>query len=148
MRIKPLAFALALLPGGLAAQDSPIKPVCTADLVGERLLTTAQFADGYRVDGPWIVVDQRKSVGSSSNLAVTAVLDRIVEFDPVTEKRSIIPFPSAIEVVFKADSEEEVLEAAAMIWCQTVNKAKAQQGSKVPAAFRVSVVPAPEKPRA
>ena len=94
------------------------------------------------------MIDQKKSVSSLSNLAVTAVLDRIVEFDPVTEKSSSIPFPSAIEIVFRADSEEEVLEAAAMIWCQTVNKAKAQQGNKVPSAFRISALPAPEKPRA
>lgn len=148
MRIKHVAFALALLPGGLAAQDSPIKPVCSADRVGQRLLTTAQFSNGYRVDGPWIVVNQRKSASDRSNIAVTAVLDRIVEFDPAKETRSITPFPSAIEIVFKADSEEEILEAAAMVWCQTVNKAKGQVDARTPSRFKVSAAAAASKLRA
>jgi hypothetical protein len=149
MRITHLAFALALVPvGGLAAQASPIKPVCTADRIGERLLTTAQFPNGYRVDGPWLVVNHRRATSSHSNLAVTAVLDRVVEFDPANEKRNIIPFPSAIEIVFRADSEEQILEAAAMVWCQTVSKAKGQGGVQAPSPFRVSAAAAVFKLRA
>ncbi|MEX2283183.1 MAG: hypothetical protein WEE89_11935 [Gemmatimonadota bacterium] len=149
MRIMHLAFALAVLPaGGLAAQASPIKPVCTADRIGERLLTSAQFPNGYRVDGPWLVVNQRKNISDFSTLAVTAVLDRIVEFDPAKEKRSIIPFPSAVEIIFKADSEEQILEAAAMVWCQTVNKARGQDRIQVPTPFRVSGAAAVFKLRA
>jgi hypothetical protein len=149
MRLKSFARALALVPGSLAAQASTIKPVCSADRVGERLLTTAQFPNGYRVDGPWIVVNQKGGASSRSPVAMTAVLDRIVEFDPAQEKRSITPFPTAIEIVFKGDTEADVLDAAALVWCQTVSKARGgNPDTRVAATFRVSAAPTVPKPRA
>jgi hypothetical protein len=138
MRVRHLALALALVPGTVAAQASPIQPVCSADLKGDRLLTTAQFPNGYRVDGPWHIVSQKSGASSNSMIMVTAVIDRIVEFtDKDTQK--VTQFPSAIEIVFRADNRQQFLEAAAMVWCQTVFKARSPQTEVKPGTFRSSI---------
>jgi hypothetical protein len=127
MRIRNLALTLALIPGTLAAQASPQHPSCKADRTGDRILTSVEYPNGYRIDAPWIVVDQRTAAADGnggSGIVVTAVLDRIIEFDPVTREQNVTPFPSAVEVVFEADSAEEVLQAAARVWCSTVAKVR------------------------
>jgi hypothetical protein len=126
MRIRNLALTLLLVPGLLAAQASPINPTCKADRTGDRLLTSVEYPNGYRIDAPWIIVDQRTEAanGSSALLVVTAILDRIIEYDPVTREQQVTPFPSAVEVVFEANSPEEVLQAAARVWCSTVAKVR------------------------
>ncbi|MGH7471949.1 MAG: hypothetical protein ACRENP_28695 [Longimicrobiales bacterium] len=125
MRIRNLALALLIVPGTLAAQASPINPTCKADRTGDRLLTSVEYPNGYRIDAPWVVVDQRtEAANGNSAIVVTAILDRIIEYDPVTREQNVTPFPSAVEVVFEANSPEEVLQAAAKVWCSTVAKVR------------------------
>ncbi len=151
MRIRNLALTLVIVPGTLAAQASPIHPTCKADRSGDRLLTSVEYPNGYRIDAPWVVVDQREeAVLGGSAIAVTAVLDRIIEYDPVSKERSVTPFPAAVEVVFEADSPEELLEAAAKVWCSTVAKVRSgkNDSAKGPAQVKITLAPAPLGPRA
>ena len=141
MRIRNLALVAVLVPGALAAQASPIHPTCKADRSGDRLLTSVEYPNGYRIDAPWVVVDQRNEASNgNSSIVVIAVLDRIIEYDPITKERSVTPFPSAVEVEFEADSPEEVLQAAARVWCTTVAKVRSGTDAKnKPAQVRVTV---------
>ena len=153
MRIRNLALTLALIPGVLAAQVSPSHPACRADRTGDRILTSVEYPNGYRIDAPWIVVDQRTEAtngNGSSGIVVTAVLDRIIEFDPVTREQNITPFPSAVEVVFEANSPEEVLEAAARVWCSTVAKVRNGKNDSRHGAppVKMSALPAASRPGA
>jgi hypothetical protein len=129
MKCRSAALTLLLLPGMLAAQTAPKQPECKANRLGERLLTTAVFPNGYIVEGPWLVVGQRSTIADRRTaLAVAAVIDRIIEFDPTRGERSATPFPGAIEVVFEGETEEEVMASAAKVWCTTVTKARSGIG--------------------
>jgi hypothetical protein len=129
MHCRIAALTLLLLPGMLAAQGAPKEPECRANRMGERLLTTAVFPNGYIVEGPWMVVGQRSAIGERrSAIAVAAVIDRIIEFDPTRGERSATPFPGAIQVVFEGETEDEVMASAAKVWCATVTKARSGIG--------------------
>ena len=104
------------------AQLARSEPVCKADQAGNVLVTTIQYDDGYRVDGPWRVSSAGRKRGVSR---ITATLDHIVETDPFTNKRQLTPLPGPIEMTFEANSSGRLLEEAASVWCETVTKALA-----------------------
>jgi hypothetical protein len=146
MKIRAIALVLALLPASALAQNSPTQPTCKADRQGDRLLTTVNYPDGFTVEAPWRILDVRAGVSTGArNIAVLASLDRVVEYNPVRRERVATAFPSSVEIVFEADSEDGILEAAAQVWCATVAKVrgiipgKTQKGSP---ALRVTALPA------
>jgi hypothetical protein len=140
MGIRNLALTLLLVPGTLVAQAPANHPTCKADRTGDQIITSVEYPNGYRIDAPWTVVDQRtEAAAGSSAIIVTAILDRIIEYDPVSKERSVTPFPAAVEVVFEANSPEEVLEAAAKVWCSTVAKVRSGKNDSKPGAAPVRV---------
>lgn len=133
MRTRITALALVLLPGMLAAQVSP-KPQCSAQRAEGKLMTSAIFPNGYVVEGPWRVITLQATTSSPNGVFVAAVLDRIVEFDPVRRERTATQFPAPIEFVFEGGNEEEAMAAAARFWCSTIAEARSGTGDlrKVP----------------
>ncbi|HSL70644.1 MAG TPA: hypothetical protein VK864_10415 [Longimicrobiales bacterium] len=145
MRTGLFTLALAIVPAALLAQASSIDPICKAERVGDRLNTIVQYPDGYVVEAPWRIVDQRGNVSSESrNISVRAVLDSVIEFNPVLSQRIATPFPSSVDIVFEADSEQGILEAAAHVWCATVARVRGSIPGQMsrPVPFRVSTLPA------
>ena len=55
---------------------------------------------------------------------MNASLDRIIEVQPGTGQRVTTPFPEPIETTFDGESEQELVERAAQIWCLTVIRAQ------------------------
>ena len=123
--MRTILMALALAGSCLtlaAAQTSGPEPVCKADQAGNVLLTTIQYDDGYRVDGPWRIHTTNKRRGVTR---LTATLDHIVETDPLTRKRQLTPLPDAIELTFEGASAPQLMRHAAEVWCATVSRAVA-----------------------
>lgn len=108
--------------GAASAQIPPEEPVCKADRSGNVLVTTIQYGDGYRIEGPWRI----HSANSRRGIAqVTATLDHIVETDPFTRKRQLTPLPGAVEMTFQGRNGHQLLEQAANVWCATIAQALA-----------------------
>src|SRR5687767_2051525 len=59
MQARNMVLALALLPGLVAAQASPIQPSCTADRRGDRVVAIVQYPNGYVAEAPWRVAHVR-----------------------------------------------------------------------------------------
>jgi hypothetical protein len=146
MRTRVIALLLALLPAAAAAQDSATQPTCKADRTGDQLLTTVNYPDGFTVEAPWRILDVRAGVSTGDrNISVLASLDRVIEYNPVRKERVATPFPSSVEIVFEADSEDGILETAAQVWCATVAKVRSSIPGKVQKAIpmtRMSALPA------
>jgi len=122
-----LVTALALvLPAPLAAQTGGQAPSCRGSLEGDRLTTTITFPNGYTVEGPWRVSGNRPVAleDGTRGVAMNASLDRIIEVQPGTGQRVTTPFPEPIETTFDGESEQELVERAAQIWCLTVIRAQ------------------------
>jgi len=145
MTTRALILALALLPGVALAQDTNGSPTCKADRQGDRLITTVNYPDGFSVEAPWRILDVRAGVSTGNrNIAVLASLDRVIEYNPVRKERISTPFPASVEIVFEADSEDGILEAAAQVWCATVAKVRGSipgRVEKAPPAARVTAIP-------
>jgi hypothetical protein len=126
MRFRLHLLALLFLPIAAAAQASDKAPSCTAAMEGDRLVTTFAYPNGYTIQGPWRVLRNGITTvsGNQRGYSMTASIDRIVEFDPVTRQQQSTPFPAPVEVVFEGENEEAVMESAARIWCATVMRAR------------------------
>jgi hypothetical protein len=111
-------------------QTAPDEPVCTAEQVGSVLVTTIEYTNGYRVQAPWRVTAERKY--SRGGVRLTAVLDRIIEFDAFTRARDVTSLPDAVQVTFRGTNQRQVLLDAARIWCVTVAKAIAARPAQSP----------------
>jgi hypothetical protein len=146
MTTRALILALALVPSVALAQDTNGHPTCKADRQGDRLITTVDYPDGFSVEAPWRILDVRAGVSTGNrNIAVLASLDRVIEYNPVRKERISTPFPASVEIVFEADSEDGILEAAAQVWCATVAKVRGSipgRVEKAPPAARVTAIPA------
>jgi hypothetical protein len=149
MTTRVLILALALAPGVALAQNSTTHPTCKADRQGDRLITTVNYPDGFSVEAPWRILDIRAGVSTGNrNIAVLASLDRVIEYNPVSKERISTPFPASVEIVFEADSEDGILEAAAQVWCATVAKVRGSipgRVEKAPPAVRVTASPAVQR---
>jgi len=122
------ALALAL-PAPLAAQTPGQAPTCRGALEGDRLVTTIEFPNGYVVEGPWRVSGNRPVAleDGTRGVAMNASLDRIIEVEPGTGQRVTTPFPEPIETTFDGQTEQELVQRAAQIWCLTVIRAQQNQ---------------------
>jgi hypothetical protein len=122
MRMAGAWVGVVLAASSLQAQATEQGPTCRAERNGSALTTRIQYSDGYRVDAPWRITEDSRA-GSTS--IVRAVLDRVIEFEPLTSTQQITSLPSAIEVTFRGTSTVDLLEEAANVWCMTVMKARA-----------------------
>ena len=121
---------------------------CRASITGDQMLTVFESSTGYMVEGPWRIIAAHPASYHAGRVTITAVIDRIVEYDPQTRERQTIPFPDAVEVVFEGQDENELILNAARIWCATVTKAQTSLDAKKPAvkpAFKVSMLTAGER---
>lgn len=103
------------------------RPVCTADQSGGILVTTIEYTDGYRVEAPWRVTSEAKFTQGETR--ITALLDHIIETDPLTRKKQVTALPGVVEMMFKGDSRQQLLREAAEVWCTTVGKAMADRSN-------------------
>jgi len=127
--IEVVAVVAALVPATVGAQQiSRIPPVCKASMDGGQLTTVVQFEDGYTVEGPWQVLQNRAAAldDGGKGIQVGARLDRIVEVDPSTGERQATPFPNPVDVTFEGHNQDELMSRAAQIWCASVMKARAE----------------------
>lgn len=115
--------------GTIQAQTQRDAAVCRANQSGNVLVTTIEYDNGYRVQAPWRVSE--KGINDRS-WSVKAVVDRIVETDPLTRKQATTPLPAPVEVTFKGHNAHEILKDAAAIWCSTVAKAVAGRSPHTP----------------
>jgi len=122
MRMAGAWVAVVLAASALQAQEMEPSPTCRAERNGSALTTRIQYSDGYRVDAPWRIMEDSRAGATS---IVRAVLDRVIEFEPLTSTQQITSLPSAIVVTFRGTSAVDLLEEAANVWCMTVMKARA-----------------------
>lgn len=134
------AVVLALVsPGVVAAQQvSDREPVCRGSMDGGRLTTVVQFDDGYTVEAPWQVMQNRAGAlaDGGRGLQMGARLDRIIEVDPATGARQATPFPNPVNITFEGRNRDELISRAAQIWCASVLKARADRAKDTPAPDR------------
>ena len=127
-----VAVALALPVRVGAQQVAQRSPVCRASMDGGQLTTVVQFEDGYTVEGPWQVLQNRTAAlnDGGRGTQIGARLDRIVEVDPTTGQRQATPFPNPVDVTFEGHTQGELMSRAAQIWCASVMKARAESPQK------------------
>ena len=147
MKIITSVLAVVALTASTASAQSPRDDEyrCRASITGDRLLTVYESSTGYMVEGPWRIIAAQPASFQPGKVTITAVIDRIVEYDPQTRERQTIPFPDAVEVVFEGADENELVLNAARIWCATVTKAQSSLDEKKPVAkpaFKVSALTA------
>jgi hypothetical protein len=128
-----VAVTAVMLLNGLAyGQGTPEVPVCKADRQGETLLTKIEYPTGYTVEAPWTVTASVTGKSSGATSTLTAVLDRIVESWGVSGTRELTKLPGPLEMTFRGNSMNEILNEAAHVWCASVIRARALQGSTTP----------------
>jgi hypothetical protein len=99
-------------------------PACSAQLEGHDLTTTLELPTGTRVEAPWRVVHTGEMVEGKPVFVMFATLDRVIERNPKTGSRSIVPFPEPVSLAFEGHSQTEVVQRAAQVWCVTVMRAQ------------------------
>ncbi len=133
MRAMAGAVVVLAMPGVASAQQLALGgPVCRATMNGGQLTTVVQFEDGYTVEGPWQVLQNRAASleDGGRGFQVGARLDRIVEVDPSTGERQATAFPSPVSVTFEGHDQDELVTRAAQIWCASVMKARSEGPQK------------------
>lgn len=111
-----------LLPGDAPAPE----PSCKARLDGRLLTTTILFENGYGMEAPWQVMETRRAhlTAERSVLLVELLLDRVVEFDDLTGKRSTTALPQPVRVQVEGENDTDVVTEAADTWCSSVMRAR------------------------
>jgi hypothetical protein len=123
------ALILAVLVPASGAQRVEDGPACSAELKGHDLTTSLQMPTGMRVEAPWRVVHTGEMVEGKPVFVMFATLDRVIERNPTTGSRSIMPFPEPVSLAFEGDSQAEAVQRAAQVWCVTV--IRAQENNKL-----------------
>jgi hypothetical protein len=126
------ALVLALASPGPTSDLVGESPKCRADLIGPNLTTQVEFTDGYVVEGPWRVVEAGKAPlddGQDGHYA-TAVLERLVEIDPITGEKRMTHFRSGVRIDFRGRTSEELVRHAAQLWCSTVIRSRPAPDSR------------------
>jgi hypothetical protein len=121
MRAVVVMTGILLAAASAQAQSLRDAPVCKAEPRGGAIVTRIQFSDGYTVEGPWRLTSRSDDKSATT---VRAVLDRIVETQPVSHKRQTTALPSAVEMTFSGSTFDDVLTEAAHVWCLTVIQAR------------------------
>jgi hypothetical protein len=125
MRTIIIAVMLTAAAASASAQTPRSAGTCRANQSGGVLLTSVEYADGYRVEAPWRVLSSQ--VARNGNASMTATLDHIIETNPATGKRHRTPLPGTIEMTFEGENGVLLLREAADVWCSTVAKALSAQ---------------------
>ena len=131
MRTFLTAVMLTAMAGSAQAQSRG-DGTCKANQSGDILLTSVEYESGYKVEAPWKVLSTQGA--RQGPIRMVAVVDHIIETNPVTRKRQLTALPGAIEMTFQGDNSEIMLREAADVWCSTVAKAlgaRTQAGSLV-----------------
>jgi hypothetical protein len=118
------ALILAVLVPASGAQKVEDGPACRAELKGLDLTTVLELPTGKRVEAPWRVVHTGDMEDGRTKFVMYATLDRVVERDPVSGARSITPFPQPVSLAFEGETQTEVVQRAAQVWCVTVMRAQ------------------------
>jgi hypothetical protein len=121
------ALILALLVPAAGVERVADGPACRAELKGLDLVTTLEFPSGLQVDGPWRVVHTADKEDDKIHYVMFATLDRMVQRDPATGARNIVPFPQPISLAFEGATQKELVQHAARVWCVTVMRAQENQ---------------------
>jgi hypothetical protein len=121
------ALILAVLVPASDVVRAEEGPACRAELKGLDLLTILELPSGVRVEGPWRVVHSAETVDGGTTFLMFATVDRVVERDPVTGKHSIVPFPRPVSLAFEGETQTELVQRAAQVWCVTVMRAQENQ---------------------
>lgn len=122
MFINALLVALAAqMSGANKAEDGP---ACRAELKGRSLLTAVEFPTGLQVEGPWRVVHAGMPHEGSEHYTLLATLDRVVEKDGLTGRQAVIPFTQPLSLAFEGETQEQLIQRAARMWCVTVMRAQ------------------------
>ncbi len=127
--MRTIMLAVLLTATAASAQTPREGGTCKADRAGNILLTSVEYADGYKVEAPWRVKALRAEQAGAS---LTAELDHIIETNPATGKRHRTPLPGTIELTFEGASNALLLREAADIWCATVAKALSARATDIP----------------
>lgn len=130
MRTIILAVLLATTAASSQAQSPRSGGTCRANQLGNTLLTSAEYSDGYKVEAPWQVLASHTTKNGGASM--TATLDHIIETNPETGKRQRTPLPGTIEMTFEGANAVLMLREAADIWCSTVAKALSAQEADAP----------------
>jgi hypothetical protein len=120
--INALILAVLMPAGG--AERVEDGPACSAELKGHALTTTLELPTGTRVEAPWRVVHTGEMVEGKATFVMFATLDRVIERNPTTGSRSIVPFPAPVSLAFEGASQTETVQRAAQVWCVTVMRAQ------------------------
>jgi hypothetical protein len=118
------ALILAVLMPGGGAERVEDGPACSAELKGQALTTILELPTGTRVEAPWRVVHTGEMVEGKATFVMFATLDRVIERNPTTGSRSIVPFPEPVSLAFEGASQTETVQRAAQVWCVTVMRAQ------------------------
>jgi hypothetical protein len=140
------ALILALLVPGGTAEKALDGPSCRAEVRGSHLLTTVDLPSGVQVEGPWRIVFSEQ-IPEREGFVMFATLDRIVERDALTGGRSVVPFPEPVSLAFEGESQYELVQRAARVWCVTVMRAQENPALQhlsptQPAQTRIATAPA------
>lgn len=117
------ALILAVLVPASEVQRAEDGPACRAELKGLDLLTILELPSGVKVEGPWRVLHSADVVDDVAAFVMYATLDRVIERNPVTGARSIVPFPKPVSLAFEGATQAELVQRAAQVWCLTVMRA-------------------------
>jgi hypothetical protein len=129
MRTILTAVLMTVIAGSAQAQVRG-DGTCKANQSGDILLTSAEYENGYKVEAPWKVISSEKA--GQGAVRMTAIVDHIIETNPVTGKRQRTPLPGAIELTFRGATSALLLREAADVWCSTVAKALGAQEANAP----------------
>jgi hypothetical protein len=121
------ALVLAVLVPAGGAQKVEDGPACRAELAGLALTTVLELPSGLRVEAPWRVVHAGDMDNGEATFVMYATVDRVIETDPVSGKRNIIPFPQPVSLAFEGKTQQELVHRAAQVWCVTVMRAQENQ---------------------
>lgn len=131
--IHAAVVAALVVPGMAGAQVvADREPVCRGSMDGGRLTTVVQFEDGYTVEAPWQVLQNRSGpiADGGRGIQMGARLDRIIEVDPSTGARQATPFPNPVDMTFEGHNRSELISRAAQIWCSSVLKARSDRAKE------------------
>lgn len=121
------ALILAVLVPASDVQKADAGPACRAEVKGTQLLTVYEMPGGMLVEGPWQVVNTGEARDGRTHFTMFAVLHHVVERDLLTGEKQVIPFPEPVQLAFEGETQREVMQRAAQVWCVTVMRAQENQ---------------------
>ncbi|MEX0892481.1 MAG: hypothetical protein WEB88_09955 [Gemmatimonadota bacterium] len=130
----------SVLPAGPLEAPDAARPVCSAELSGNVMITEIRFSDGYTVSAPWHIVRREANVPytADSPRRVAMVLDRIEERSAHVPMALVTAFDRPILATFEGRTDDEIVYHAAQAWCATVIRSHM--------AGHRSFTPAPHEP--